>query len=68
MKEIKYPDIQTYWIACNIDVTIIQYGNTLSEQITTTGLDNLYSYIDKQEFISVLKNNYNIDYVDIDDV
>lgn len=40
MNEILFPITTTYWIFYNNEQTIIHYGQTNSNQTTTSGLDN----------------------------
>ena len=60
MIEINYPESLTYYIIWTNNV--VSYGNLTSEQCLSSGRENLYTTLDKNELINELLTNFNIVY------
>ena len=64
MIEIKKPIQTTYFIAWSEGA--FSYGEVLPEQEMTSGLINLWTTFDKQEFVEKLLNDYKTIYEEIE--
>lgn len=51
-----------YYIVYNNDKVIFYYDELIEDQFLATGLDNTFITEDKQEWIDKLKNDFNINY------
>jgi hypothetical protein len=60
MIEINYPELLTYYIIWTNDV--VSYGTITSQQCLSSGRENLYTTLDKNELINELLTNFNIVY------
>jgi hypothetical protein len=60
MIEINYPESLTYYIIWTNDD--VSYGALTSEQCLSSGRENLYTTLDKNELINELLTNFNIVY------
>jgi hypothetical protein len=60
MIEINYPESLTYYIIWTNNV--VSYGNLTSEQCLSSGRENLYTTLDKNELINELLTKFNIVY------
>lgn len=58
MYDVNYPNPPKYYIAWsgNIPGDIISYGKIESDQCLTTGLNNMETFIEEQDFISKLSD------------
>jgi len=55
---LKYPTQDTCFVIWNNDRTIITgYGIVTPEQVLSSGQTEIDTYIDKDEFLSILDNN-----------
>jgi hypothetical protein len=63
--EIKFPEQTTYFIAYT-DNVIFTYGIVTPEQEMTTGQPYLWYTFDKNEWIDELKNVYNVNINNVD--
>jgi len=55
---LKYPTQDTCFIVWNNDRTIITgYGIVTPEQVLSSGQNEIDTYLDKDEFLSILDNN-----------
>jgi hypothetical protein len=57
-----------YYIVYNNDKVIFYYDELIEDQFLATGLENTFITEDKQEFIDKLKNDFNVDYTEEDEV
>lgn len=58
MSEIKYPTNTTYFIIWNENT--FHYGVVEKEQVMTSGMPNLWTTENKQEWQDKLNNEYNV--------
>ena len=57
-----------YYIVYNNDKVIVYYDELTEDQFLATGLDNTFITEDKQEFIDKLKNDFNVDYTEENEI
>ena len=57
-----------YYIVYNNDKVIFYYDELLKDQFLATGLEQTFITEDKQEFIDKLKNDFNVDYTEEDEL
>ena len=65
MSEIKHPTETTYFIAYT-DTLIFGYGIVTTEQVMNSGQPYLYTTLSEDEWLEELKNNFNVDYTELD--
>ena len=57
MDKIKNPDVDTYWIIFDEDDKVLSYGMVSPIQVLSTKETNIEMYLDKDEWIKILKSN-----------
>jgi len=55
-----------YYIVYNNDKVIFYYDQLIENQVLATGLENTFITEDKQEFVDKLKNDFNVEYTELD--
>ena len=60
--EINYPSVKTYFINYNNEIEVV-YGEVLSTQCMSTGMNNTFQTTLLEELIEKLKVDFNIEYV-----
>ena len=57
MDKIKNPEVDTYWIIFDEDDKVLSYGVVNPIQVLSTKETKIEMYLDKDEWIKILKSN-----------